>query len=229
MDSLKGFHSEALKTDNGGQNSSRSREKIHVRGQCRLESEDERAGQFQQPGSFHNNGQAGPTLSHRYTPQNNEQPLNNCTRLDGHYNNGYNNNIYNGLPSLLHLLTDWMQNQAPMVQNTLSVHKISIDNLTSDSLKGYQWFGFFKATIHNKNGLLFAQNMTYLQNSVTHKARDCISEYSDNGDNYHEAIVELTRKLGKTRHMVAEFLDHMKNLPKPRLEEPNTFVSFTLS
>ena len=57
--------------------------------------EDSRAEQSQQPDSFHNKRQAGPTLSHRYTPQNNQQPLDNCFLPDGHYNN----NSYNGFPS----------------------------------------------------------------------------------------------------------------------------------
>ena len=48
---------------------------------------------------LHNNSQVGPTMSHRCTPQNNQQPLKNCTGFDWHYKNGYNNNLYNGFPS----------------------------------------------------------------------------------------------------------------------------------
>ena len=56
--------------------------------------------------------------------------------------------------------------------------------------------------IYNNRGLSDAQQMTYLQNSVTHKAKDSISGYPQNGDYYHEAIAELTRKFGK-QHIVA--------------------------
>ena len=118
---------------------------------------------------------------------------------------------------------DWMQHQALMIQNTMSLPRISIDNFTGDTLKWHQWFSFFKATIHNNSGLSDAQKMTYLQNSVTHKARDSISGYSYNGDYYHEAIAELTRKFG----FVAAYLDQLEKWPKPRQDELNTFVSFS--
>ena len=159
-----------------GKNSSQSREKNHARGQNRHESED-RAGHLQQPVSFHNNSQAVPTMGHRYTPQNNQPPMNNCTGTDVHYNNGYENKLYNGFPSFPISPPDWMQHQALMIQNTKILPKISIENFTCGPLKWHQWFSFFKATIHNNSGLSDAQKMTYLQNSVTHKARDSISGY----------------------------------------------------
>ena len=58
------FLTGALRIDEGWQNSIRSREENHVRGQNQHESED-RAGHLQQPLSFHINSQAGPTMSHR--------------------------------------------------------------------------------------------------------------------------------------------------------------------
>ena len=160
------FLTGALRTDE------RSREENNVRRQSRYESEDSRAGHLEQPCSFHNHNQAAPTMSHRYTPQTNKLPLNNFSGPDGHNNNGYNNNLYNGFPSFP---PDWMQHQPMTIQNTLSLPKISIDNFTGDPLKWHQWFSFFKATIHNNSGLSDAQKMTYLQNSVTYKARDSIS------------------------------------------------------
>ena len=141
-------------------------------------------------------------MSHRYTPQNNQQPLNNCTGPDGHYNNGYNNNLFNGFPSFPSSPPDWTQHQALMIQNTMSLPKISIDNFIGDPLKCHQLFSFFEATIRNNSGLPDAQKMTYLQNSVTQKAKDSISGYSYNGDYYHEAIAELSKKFGKPRHSI---------------------------
>ena len=80
-------------------------------------------GIWQKPVCFHINSQTGPTMSHRYTPQN-QQPLNNCNGQDG-----FNNNINDGFSSSP---TDWMQHQALMLQNTMSLPKISIDNFTGD-------------------------------------------------------------------------------------------------
>ena len=194
------FLTGALRTDK------RSREENNVQGQSRHEIEDNRAGHLQKPCFFHNNNQAAPTMSHRYTPQTNQLPVNNFSGPDGQNNNGYNNNLYNGFSSFP---PDWMQHQALMIQNTLSVPKISINNFTGNPLKWHQWFNFFKATFHNNSGLSDAQKMTYVQNSVFHKARDSISGYSYNGDYYLEAIAELTRKFGKPQHIVAAYLDQL--------------------
>ena len=151
----KEFLTGALRTDECWQNSSRSGEENHVRGQNRHERED-RAGHLQQPVSFHINRQAGPTMSHRYIPQN-QQTLNNCTGPVEHNNNAYNNNLYNGFPSFPSSPPDWMQHQALMIRNTMSLPKISIDNFTGDPLKWHQLFSFFKATIHNNSDLSDAQ------------------------------------------------------------------------
>ena len=212
------FPTGTLRTDE------RSREENNVQGQSRHESEDSRAGHLQRPCSFHNNNQAAPTMRHRYTPQTNQLPVNNFSGPGGHNNNGYNNNIYNVVPSFP---PDWMQHQALMIQNTLSLPKISVDNFTGDPLKWHQWFSFIKATIHNSSRLSDAQKMTYLQNSVTHKARDSISGYSYIGDYYRETIAGLTRKFGKPQHIVVAYLDQLEKWPKPRLDEPNSFVSFS--
>ena len=109
----------------------RSREENNVQGQSRHESEDSKACHLQQPCSFHNNNQAAPTMSHRYTPQTNQLPVNNFSGPDGLNNNGYNNNLYNGFPRFP---PDWMQHQALMIQNTLSLPRISIDNFPGDTL-----------------------------------------------------------------------------------------------
>ena len=112
-------------------------------------------------------------------------------------------------------------------QNTLSLPKISIDNFTGGSLKWQQCISFFKATIHNNSGLSDAQTMTNFQNFVTHKLTDFIGGFSYNADYYHEVITELTSEFGKPQLIVAAHLDELEKCPKPRLDEPNTFVSFS--
>ena len=88
------FFTGELRTYEGWQNSSRSREEIHVLGQSRHEKEDSKAGHLQQPDSFHNNSQAVPTRRPRHTPQNNQLPLMNSTGPDVHRNNAYNRALY---------------------------------------------------------------------------------------------------------------------------------------
>ena len=52
--------------------------------------------------------------------------------------------------------------------------------------------------------------MTYLQNSVAHKAKDFICGYSYNGDFYEEALQELIRKFWKPQHVVSAYLTQLE-------------------
>ena len=89
--------------------------------------------------------------------------------------------------------SEWTNHQVMM--NAFSLPKISLDHFSGDPLMWHQWYSFFKSTIHNNPALSTVQKMTYLQNSVTHKAKDFISGYSYNGDFYEETLQELIRKL----------------------------------
>ena len=96
-------------------------------------------------------------MSHRYTPQNNQQPVNNFTGPDGNYNSGYNDNLYNDFPSFPISTPDWTQHQTLMLENTMSLPQLYIDNFTYYPLKWHQWFSFFKTTIHTNSGISDAQ------------------------------------------------------------------------
>ena len=116
------------------------REQNHVRGRSRHESENSGAINSQQPGFFHNYSHAGPTISHRYTLQFNQQPLDSFAVSDGYYNNNYNNNPCNCFSSYRSYPPDCTQQQTRMFQNTLIFPKISTDNFSVALLKWHQWF-----------------------------------------------------------------------------------------
>ena len=79
----KEFLTGTIRSDEDWQNASRSREQNHVAGQSRHERElQSRA--IPTTSFFRSNRQAGPTMSNKYTPQNNQQPLNNCTGPNVH-------------------------------------------------------------------------------------------------------------------------------------------------
>ena len=68
--------------------------------------------------------------------------------------------------------------------------------------------------------------MTYLQNSVTHKAKDFICGHSYNGDFYLEALQELIRKFGKPQHVVSANLGQLEQWSQTRRDDPSSFVNF---
>ena len=87
---------------------------------------------------------------------------------------------------------EWANHQVMM--NAFSLPKICLDHLPGDPLMWHQCYSFFKSTIHDNQAFSTVQKMTYLQNSVIHKAKDIICGYSYNGDFYEEALQERIRK-----------------------------------
>ena len=120
--------------------------------------------------------------------------------------------------------SEWTNHQVMM--NAFSLPKISLDHFSGDPLMWHQWYSFFKSTIHDNPALSTVRKMTYLQNSVTHKAKDFICGYSYNGDFYEEALQELIRKFGKPQHVVSAYLTQLEQWPRTRMDDPSSFVSF---
>ena len=120
--------------------------------------------------------------------------------------------------------SEWTNHQVMM--NAFSLPKISLDHFAGDPLMWHQWYSFFKSTIHDNPALSTVQKMTYLQNSVTDKAKNFIGGYSYNGDFYEEALQEPIRKFGKPQHVVSAYLTQLEQWPRTRMDDPSSFVSF---
>ena len=120
--------------------------------------------------------------------------------------------------------SEWNNHQVMM--NEFSLPKISLDHFSGDPSMWHQWYSFFKSTIHDNPALSTVQKRTYLQNSVTHKAKDFICGYSYNGYFYEEALQELIRKFGKPQHVVSACLKQLEQWPKTRMVDPSSFVKF---
>ena len=112
------------------------------------------------------------------------------------------------------------------MMNAFSLPKISLDHFSGDLLMWHQWYSFFKSTIHDNPALSIFQKMTYMQNSVTHKARDFICGYSYNGDFYEEALQEIIRKFGKPQHVVSAYLTQLEQWLMTRMDDASSFIRF---
>ena len=120
--------------------------------------------------------------------------------------------------------SEWTNHQVMM--NAFSLPKISLDHFSGDPLMWHQWCSFFKSTIHDIPAFSTVQKMTYLQNSVIHKAKDFICGYSYSGDFYEEALQELIIKFRKPQHVVSAYLLQVEQWPRTRMDDPSSFVSF---
>ena len=120
---------------------------------------------------------------------------------------------------------EWTNHQVMM--NAFTLPRISLDHFSGDPLMWHQLYSFFKSTIHDNPALSTVQKMTYLQSSVTLKAKDFICGYSYNGDLYEEALLELINKFGKRQHVVVSaYLTQIEQWPKTRMDDPSSSESF---
>ena len=122
----------------------------------------------------------------------------------------------------------FLPRQAPQqpVTSSANLPKTQLKSFSGDPLRLHDWFGYFKATIHDNVTLTNAQRMTYLQNALSDRAKDSIIGYSYNGEFYNEAMQELHKRFGKPQHVTAAYLDKLDHWPRPTINNPDSFVSF---
>ena len=118
------------------------------------------------------------------------------------------------------------QAQQQPVTSSINLPKTQFKSFSGDPLRWHDWFNFFKATIHDNVTLTDAQRMTYLQNSLTDRAKNSIIGYSYNGEFYDEAMQELQKRFGKPQHVTAADIDKLEHWPRPTIYNPESFVSF---
>ena len=85
----------------------------------------------------------------------------------------------------------------------------------------------FKATVHTNHSITQTHRITYLQNSVTGRAKDLIRGYSCNPALYDVALAELHSHFGSPQHVVNAYIKRLESWSRVSSQDPHTLVSFT--
>ena len=82
--------------------------------------------------------------------------------------------------------------------------------------------------VHNNNGITDTHPITYLQNSVSGKAKQIIESYSCNPAYYETALIDLKNHSGTPSVVVSGFINQLESLHAPDSNDIKSFVAFSI-
>ena len=142
-----------------------------------------------------------------------------------------NSNIYTAAQpvSQPEMLTSHWRSHPPQqyASNTcIKLPPIQIPKFDGDPLAFHDWIIIFKASVHENTSISQTHRITYLQNSVSGKAKDLIRCYSCNSAFYNVALAELESRFGSPQHIVTAYIHCLENWAHISSQNPHTLVSF---
>ena len=81
--------------------------------------------------------------------------------------------------------------------------------------------------VHNNNGITDTHRITYLQNSVSGKAKQITESYSCNPAYYETALIDLKNHSGTPSVVVSAFINKLESLHATDLNDKKSFVAFS--
>ena len=126
------------------------------------------------------------------------------------------------------LTSHWRSHPPPQyVSNAcIKLPPIQIPKFDGDPLAFHDWINIFKASVHDNTSISQTHRRTYLQNSVSGKAKDLIRGYSCNPAFYNVALAELESRFGSPQHIVTAYIHRLENWAHISSQNPHTLVSF---
>ena len=103
---------------------------------------------------------------------------------------------------------------------------IQVPKFDGDALAFHDWMNIFNASVHENTSISQTHRITYLQNSVSGKAKDLIRGYSCNPAFYNVALAELESRFGSPQHIVTAYIHRLGNWAHISSQNPHTLVSF---
>ena len=84
-------------------------------------------------------------------------------------------------------------------KHSIKLPPLKLQNFNGDPIHFHEWINNFNTMIHNNPSITDTHRITYLQNSVSGKAKDLIHAYSCDPSYYQTALNELIRHFGDRR------------------------------
>ena len=103
---------------------------------------------------------------------------------------------------------------------------IQTPKFDGDPLAFHDCIKIFKASVHDNTSISQTHRITYLQNSVSGKAKDLIRGCSCNPAFYNVALAELESRFGSPQHIVTAYIHRLENWAHISSQNPHTLVSF---
>ena len=120
----------------------------------------------------------------------------------------------------------FVSTQHPFAASGIKLPPVQIPKFDGDPLAFHDWINIFKASVHENRSISQTHRITYLQNSVSGKAKDLIRGYSCNPAFYNVALAELESRFGSPQHVVTAYIRCVESWQKVSSLN-HTLVSFS--
>ena len=107
-------------------------------------------------------------------------------------------------------------------KHTIKLPPLKLQNFNGDPLHFHEWIKNFYSMIHHNTSITDTNRITYLQNSVSGKAKDLIHAYSCDPSYYQRALNELINHFGDWTIVVNAFISQLVNH-----QNKNSFIAFS--
>ena len=104
--------------------------------------------------------------------------------------------------------------------------KLPPQNFNGNPIHFHEWINNFNTLIHNNTSIADTHRITYLQNSVSGKAKDLIHAYSCDPSYYLTALNELIRHFGDRTVVVNAFINQLENW-QMIFQNKQSFIAFS--
>ena len=115
----------------------------------------------------------------------------------------------------------------PQQPPAIKLPPIRLPTFDGNPLQYHDWINTFNATVHNNPSITDTHRITYLQNSVTGKAKDLIKGYSYNPVFYTEALNDITKRFGDPDYIISSYITKLEQFPRAKHHDSNSLTNFT--
>ena len=96
---------------------------------------------------------------------------------------------------------------------SVKLSPIKLPNYDGDPMAYHDWINMFQATVDRNHTMSDTHRMTYLQDSVSGKAKALIKGYSCNPAFYKAALRDLQNHFGDSNYIVKVFIQQIETWP----------------
>ena len=111
-------------------------------------------------------------------------------------------------------------------KHSIKLPPLKLQNFNGDPIHFHEWINNFNTMIHNNPSITDTHRITYLQNSVSGKAKDLIHAYSCDPSYYQTALNELIRHFGDRTIVVNAFINQLENW-QMNFQDKQSFIAFS--
>ena len=110
---------------------------------------------------------------------------------------------------------------------SINLPPLELQNFNGNPMHYHEWINNFCAMVHNSISITDTHRITYLQNSVSGKAKDLIHAYSCDPSYYNTTLNEIMSRFGDPSVVVNDFINQLESWKNNSSYNKQSFIAFS--